>query len=101
MVLCTIVRLLGAVFGMGLACQAYAIVIIYCNFNPYLSIYGEKRVFFKCESQLAKHVDTVLIKKKRPVETETYFELNKFKRNTEIYLILIVRNCLIENLEFR
>ena len=63
----------------------------------------KKKTEEKCEPQLAKHINVL---QKRPVETKIYFQLNmivsfKFKRNTERYLILIVRNGLIENFEIR
>ena len=83
-----------------------AIVIVYQLFRPchaFTEITGKKKPEEKCEPQLAKHINAL---QKRPVETKIYFQLNmilsfKFKRNTERYLILIVRNGLIENFEIR
>ena len=85
-----------------------AIVIVYQLFRPchaFTEITEEKKkkTEEKCEPQLAKHIDAL---QKRPVDTKIYFQLNmivsfKFKRNTERYLILIVRNGLIENFEIR
>ena len=83
-----------------------AIVIVYQLFRPchaFTEITEKKKTEEKCEPQLAKHINAL---QKRPVETKIYFQLNmivsfKFKRNTEIYLILIVRNGLIENFEIR
>ena len=91
------------VFGLGLACQAKGHSNRIPTFQTLPRIYGnnrKKKNEEKCEPQLAKHINAF---QKRPVETKIYFQLNmivsfKFKRNTERYLILIVRNGLIETL---
>ena len=91
--------------GLGLACQAKGHSNCIPTFQTLPHIYGNnrKKNEEKCEPQLAKHINAP---QKRPVETKIYFQLNmivsfKFKRNTERYLILIVRNGLIENFEIR
>ena len=95
------------VFGLGLACQAKGHSNRIPTFQTLPRIYGnnrkKKNPEEKCEPQLANHINAL---QKRPVETKIYFQLNmiasfKFKRNTERYLILIVRNGLIENFEIR
>ena len=94
------------VFGLGLACQAKGHSNRIPIFQTLQRIYGnnrEKKPEEKCEPQLAKHINAL---QKKPMETKIYFQLNmivsfKFKRNTERYLILIVRNGLIENFEIR
>ena len=78
-----------------------AIVIIYWNLSPHPRIYGETRgkvritacKAYRCASKKARG-------------KKIYFQLSmivsfKFKRNTERYLILIVRNGLSENFEIR
>ena len=94
-----------AVFGLGLTCQAKGHSNRIPTFQTLPRFYGNnrKKNEEKCEPQLAKRINAL---QKRPVETKIYFQLNmivsfKFKRNTERYLILIVRNGLIENFEIR
>ena len=88
--------------GLGFPSQAKGHNNLIPTFQTLPRIYGNNPQK-NDEPQLAKHINAL---QKRPVETKIYFQLNmivsfKFKRNIERYLILIVRNSLIENFEIR